>query len=438
MMTSCSTDAPLYQQTATALRLGLAASTLTTDAIRDACLARIAACEPTVGAWAVVDSEARPADADGEPRLLQGIPVGIKDIIAVEGLPMAYGTVYRREDRVATDASVVTLLRRAGAVILGKTVTSEMAYFTPGKTRNPWDLQRTPGGSSSGSAAAVAAGMVPLAVGTQTAGSILRPASYCGVVGFKPTHSSIPTAGIQGFSPSLDTVGCFARNVPDVALAYAAMTAGPALHWQTRPLSALRIGVAVVPSEGPLGPGGGAALERTLARLAEAGVQVQRIGPDPALEALPAQQSLVMAFEAARTLASVHARHARSMGLPLREIIEQGLLVSHDDAQAALRSFREQRLRVDTWFDDLDAIIAPAATGVAPAGLDSTGDPVYLRAWTALGLPCLSLPVEQGEQGLPVGLQLIGRGGDDAALLAVADALMNALCPNGIVHPPLA
>lgn len=427
--------ARLATATATALRGWIDSGQTTADTVREACLERIAALEPTVQAWehladaSASDNTACPANTTGP---LAGIPVGVKDIIAVQGMPIGWGTRFLHVADAGADAAVVALLRRAGASLIGKTVSTEFAYFTPGKTRNPWAPDHTPGGSSSGSAAAVAAGMVPIAIGTQTAGSIIRPASYCGVIGFKPTFGLLPVAGVKAFSPSLDTVGCFARSVDDVALAHAATLGVPVAPLPEVAVRDLRVGVATVPADGPLTADAARVLEQAVSALAAAGAQIVELEDDAGLQALPAHQSCIMAFEAARTLAADHDRHAAAMSLKLCEIIEQGGTIPVDAYADACQAVIAERVRLAQQFASCDVIVAPGTLGEAPAGLDMTGDPLYSRAWTVLGLPALSLPVGHGGNGLPIGVQCLGPAYGDMRLLAAARSIMTALCPSGV------
>jgi Asp-tRNA(Asn)/Glu-tRNA(Gln) amidotransferase A subunit family amidase len=425
----------LHAATATTLRNWLESGLVTAAAVREACLGRIHALEPTVQAWEHLVDEPMPGPAQSglaSAGALAGVPVGVKDIIAVRGMPIGWGTTYLRRDDAGEDAAVVALLRRAGAVLMGKTVTTEFAYFTPGKTRNPWAPDHTPGGSSSGSAAAVAAGMVPIAFGTQTAGSIIRPASYCGVIGFKPTFGMVSVAGVKAFSPGLDTVGCFARSVDDVALAHAALCGLPALPLDEVSPRDLRVRVVRVPADGPLSAEAASVLEYAARTLAAAGAQVADLDDEPGLQDLPARQSCIMAFEAARTLAADYDRHATQMSLKLREIIEQGAMIPPAEYVAACQAVIAERARLARRFSQIDLLLAPGGMGEAPQGLGATGDPLYIRAWTALGLPALSLPVGQGATGLPIGVQCIGAAYGEARLLAAARSVMHLLRPDGV------
>ncbi len=385
-----------------------------------ALLAHIDAVEPQVQAWVVLDRaavlrQAEAADAAPPTGLLHGMPVGLKDIIDTADLPTQNGTVLHAGRRPAVDALLVQRLKRAGALVMGKTVTTELATYAPGPTRNPHHTAHTPGGSSSGSAAAVAAGMVPLAVGTQTNGSVLRPASFCGVVGFKPSAGRIPRDGVLEQSPSFDCVGVFARSVAEVALLAAVLADDAA------------------PDLTPLAPAlawhAGLAWDR-VAPDAQAAYRAWQQGQGLRAVALPAgsdavleQHRLVMEAEIATAFQALdHTRLSAS----LQGQIERGLRT----APAQLEQGRDAALALRTaftaWFDThgLDALAMPAALGTAPAGLASTGDPVMCTLASFAGMPAISLPLLQGANGLPLGVQLVGRFGDDARLLRAAAAAL--------------
>jgi Asp-tRNA(Asn)/Glu-tRNA(Gln) amidotransferase A subunit family amidase len=383
-----------------------AGSTTPTDALARS-RARIAETEPALLAWVVQD----PApDLTTGP--LGGVPLGVKDIIDVAGFPTRCGTPLRADAAPAeTDAPIVTAWRRAGAVPVGKTVTTEFAYFSPGPTRNPAAPDRTPGGSSSGSAAAVAAGHVPLALGTQTAGSVTRPASFCGVASLVLTHGRFPMAGVSGLSPSLDSHGFYAAGVSDVALAWSALTGAPdpALAADRPPR------LLVWAAESHAGPEMADALAGARRRLAEAGAVVDDFPDEPAVRAIAAQP-VVMAYEAARERAAELAMVSR-ISEQLALLLQTGAATSAEDYEAARRTVAEAGARVAELLTSYDAVLAPATPGPAPEGLASTGDPVLSRAWQAFGLPAVTVPGRRGAAGLPLGLQLIGRAQEETALL---------------------
>ncbi len=416
----------------------IAAGALKAQALTEACLARIDSADDTLGAWVNIDRqravfEARERDrrrADGLPlSALHGVPVGVKDIIDAKGLPTENGTVVDAGNRPWEDAALVRRLRNAGAVIVGKTVTAELAYFHPGKTRNPHDPQRTPGGSSSGSAAAVAAGMVPFAVGTQTNGSVIRPASFCGVVGYKPSQGAVPRTGVLKAAPSLDQIGFFGRTVEDVALAGEIMgpdADDPGCHLNPGPLLADSLAEPPVTPDlamvkTPFWDRAEAAtrqgFEELLAVLGEHGTNAEL----PEVFARGAGWlATVMAAEMARNLGHYVDKSAEQMSEPFRSLVTQGREVAAVDYLAALDMQGVMRDSLEPLFERFDAILTPAAPGEAPAGLDSTGDPIFCSLWTFCGLPAVTLPLLAGENGLPIGVQLVGAYGQDAKLLRTA------------------
>lgn len=406
----------------------------------EALLARIADTEATVQAWAALDPElvraqARAADEDhGAGRAegpLFGLPVGVKDIVDTRDLPTENGSVLHAGRQPRRDAAVVRRLRAAGGLLMGKTVTTELATYAPGKTRNPHDPAHTPGGSSSGSAAAVAAGMVPLAIGTQTNGSVIRPASFCGVFGYKPSAGMIPRSGVLTQSPALDQIGVFGRSVADVAL-LAQVLAGhdeddPATRLcATPPLRAL------ASQEPPLPPALAWVATPFWDRLdadARAAFNdlVRMLGERIAPFDLPATavnavdwHRTVMEAEIAGSFEDEYERGREQLSASLRAQIERGRLTTAVDYRKALARAPLLAESFDAVFDHFDAIVTPATLGTAPAGLASTGDPLLCTLWTFTGLPAISLPLLQGDNGLPIGVQLVGRRGDDARLLRTA------------------
>jgi Asp-tRNA(Asn)/Glu-tRNA(Gln) amidotransferase A subunit family amidase len=313
------------------------------------------------------------------------------------------------------------LCREAGAVLLGKTVSTELANMTSGVTRNPHKLQHTPGGSSSGSAAAVADAMVPLALGTQTAGSLIRPAAFCGIVGYKPSHNRVSRAGVKSLSETLDTIGGFGRSVRDVALLGAVLTSDKRLadpqNFESSTISAPRIGLCATPDWS-------LADEDTQQAWAQAeqaltGYTLQ-VSLPAELQDLVNQQKAVQMFETARSLRHEHRHHADQLSASLLALLEDGMRISGETHAQNLKAIARQRQVADELFRDHDVLLAPSALGEAPAGLETTGDPLFCRGWTLLGLPCIHLPFARGRTGLPVGLQLVGRFADDHRLLAAA------------------
>jgi Asp-tRNA(Asn)/Glu-tRNA(Gln) amidotransferase A subunit family amidase len=413
-----------------------------------ACLDTIHALEPKVQAWTFLDEEhalaqARRADekkANGDPiGPLHGVPVGVKDIFDTADMPTENGTVLHKGRTPRHDARSVTRLRAAGAVILGKTVTTECAYFSPGKTRNPHNPEHTPGGSSSGSAAAVGAGMIPAALGSQTAGSVIRPASFCGVYGYKPTHGLIPRTGVLTLSRTLDHVGFFTRSIEDIALLAEVLSGYDEDDPDTRPRA--RIPFRQLAAEEPPIPPKLAFIktphwDRTdpdtkeaYGELLEAlGEHVEEVELFPSAREAWDWQRTVMAAEMASNLERLWVAGKDKLSSQLRELMERGREVRSVDHQRALRS----RAALAESFDELfmeryDAILTPPALGTAPKGLASTGDPVFCVLWTLLGMPAITVPAMTGANGLPLGAQLVGRRGFDARLMRTARWLVGKL-----------
>jgi Asp-tRNA(Asn)/Glu-tRNA(Gln) amidotransferase A subunit family amidase len=383
-----------------------------------ACLERIAERDPVVRAWARLDPEAalaqaRAADAQDEPSSpLHGVPVGVKDIIDTADLSTEYGSSIYAGNRPQTDAACVTRLREAGAVILGKTKTTEFAYFHPADTTNPHDPERTPGGSSSGSAAAVADGMVPVALGTQTAGSVIRPASFCGVLGFKPTHGLLDLTGVRPLSERLDTLGLFAREPDDLERLFAALTGG---NGAAPSEAAPRLAFARTARWDRVEPDAQWALEDAAQRLA-----AEEIELPGELEDLVDAQATIMAVGVAASAAEEYEHDRDRLSDELLGLIEEGLATEPSAYEAALAAGERGVAALPRVFDRYDALMTPAARGQAPLGLDATGDPVFCRAWTLAGTPAISVPGRVGADGLPVGVQLVAAPGRDAELLAAA------------------
>jgi Asp-tRNA(Asn)/Glu-tRNA(Gln) amidotransferase A subunit family amidase len=403
----------------------IAAGHLSAEALVAACLDRIAAREAVVGAWHHLDREAalaaaRQCDASAPSGSLHGIPIAVKDLIDTSDMPTGYGSAIYEGHRPVADAACVALARASGAIILGKTVTTEFACFTAGKTANPRDPAHTPGGSSSGSAAAVADFMVPLALGTQTAGSVIRPASFCGIVGFKPSFGVIPRAGVKMLCDSLDTIGTMARNVADAAFFAGVLSGRPALRTVAMPAAAPRFGFYRTPMWEEAEPTTAAALDHASAAFERAGARVAEIAIPPEHRGLTAAQDTVMGFELVRGLAFERLQHSAELSPRLAQLLDAGMSVGADAYDAACAETEAARARLDGFFGPCEAMLVPAAPGEAPAGLGYTGNPVFSRMWTLLGVPCVTLPAIWGEGGLPTGIQLVGRPGHDAQLMAAA------------------
>ncbi|HUG25242.1 amidase [Piscinibacter sp.] len=413
---------------------------ISSEQLVEACLARVREADGAVQAWAHLDPEhaltqARARDRDrseGQPTgPLHGVPVGLKDIIDTLDYPTEDGTVLHAGRTPVHDATVVAMLRAAGAVVLGKTVTTECAYYAPGKTRNPHNPEHTPGGSSSGSAAAVAAGMVPLALGSQTNGSTIRPASFCGIYGFKPTHGLVPRGGMLQLSRTLDHVGLFARTLEDLALLGEQIVGHDPRDPDTR-VRARPAFVSLAAEEPPLPPllafVKTPAWERAADDLKEGfvelvaalGVRVVEIElPESARQAWDWQRT-IMEAEMAANFAAEWERGRDKLSPQLRSLLERGREARAYDYQAALARIASLNEGFAEIFERCDAILTPSAPGTAPKGLDSTGDPAFCTLWTLCGMPAVSLPLMKGENGLPMGVQLVGPRSADARLLRTA------------------
>ena len=384
-----------------------------------ACLVRIAQRDREVLAWAFIDperalAEARARDRETPRSALHGVPVGIKDVIDTADMPTEYNSPIYRGHQPKWDAACVALLRRAGCVILGKTATTEFANNHPAPTRNPHNLAHTPGGSSSGSAAAVADGMVPLALGTQTGGSVIRPGAYCGVAACKPSFGSINRAGLKFVSESLDTIGVFARKVDEL---------GPLLHVLTgRPLSETpsakpRVGLCRTPRWSEADGETQANLEGAAQALAKAGAQVRDFDLPKGSAALFDRHSAVMGYESARALAWEYTQYPEQISTNLRPRLEAGWRVTRQDYDEVRGIARSCRRQLAEQLREFDFLLTPSAASAAPASLASTGSPVFNRAWTLFGVPCVTLPFGAAANGLPLGVQLVGAFDQDMALL---------------------
>jgi Asp-tRNA(Asn)/Glu-tRNA(Gln) amidotransferase A subunit family amidase len=387
---------------------------LEAQALIASCLERIAAREAEVRAWVYVNKE---IEVSAPPAPLYGVPVGVKDIFDTADMPTQHGSPIYAGHRPSADSAPVALTRRAGGTILGKTVTAEFATFVPRETRNPLDLSRSPGGSSSGSAAAVADFMVPLAFGTQTAGSVIRPGSYCGVVAYKPTYNTLPRAGVHPNADSLDTVGVYARSVEDVAFFMQAL-----VGLSSASLEKPRIGMCRTWEWSEVQPEMAAAFEQAARRL-----DAKEVRLPESFKGLREAHTKIIWFEGARSLADEYRRFPERIDPALRQRCENGYAIAWHDYAAALQAGRQARARLEEAFAGCDVLIAPAATGEAPTGLSSTGNVAMNVVWTLLHVPCVSVPVMKSPSGMPLGLQVIGRLGDDPRTLACAQYIEGAL-----------
>jgi Asp-tRNA(Asn)/Glu-tRNA(Gln) amidotransferase A subunit family amidase len=399
----------------------------------DACVARADAIEGDVRAWAYLGADkarmaARLADTTGATGPLYGIPFGVKDIIETADMPTGYGTPIYHDHQSPRDAACVALLREAGSICLGKAVTTELAHFHPGKTRNPHALTHTPGGSSSGSAAAVAACMVPFALGTQTTGSVLRPASYCGVYGFKPSFGDVSRSGVLECVTSFDTVGWFARCVGDVELVREGLIRSQHKPLAPRKLSELRIALLRGPDWNKAEDYTQGLIEGAADSLASAGATVKPVDAPPGFDSIPVHHRTIAGYEFARAITWERTQRAPMLSPKLVEgRCADGLTTSYEDYAAAQKALSEARQAFGGLMQSFDVLLTPAAPGEAWQGLGATGDPVFNTAWTALHVPALSVPAFTGPTGLPVGLQMVGRYREDSALLAAAETVCEAL-----------
>lgn len=439
------TDETLAQLPATEAAAAIRDGRLTSRELVEACLARVDEVEPQVQAWVHLDRDHALMQAEladdahklGRPKgPLHGVPVGIKDIFDTFDMPTEDGTALHTGRTPRRDAAAVARLRSAGAVILGKTVTTELAYYHPGKTTNPHDTTRTPGGSSSGSAAAVAASMVPLAIGSQTNGSVIRPASFCGVVGFKPTHGLISRHGALRLSRTLDQVGVFARSVEDAALMAECMIGFDAADPDTRPMAPPPLS-ATATSEPPLPPRlafvpspiwdkAEAVTQEAFEELTEAlGDRIGRLDLPSAFSRAVDWHRTIMETDMAANLAEEYERGRDRLSPAMRDCLERGRRYSAFDYARAVDAIPKLNALLDELFFEYEAFVTPAAPGPAPAGLDTTGSPIFCSIWTLCGVPAVTLPLLRSETGLPIGVQLVGKRGDDARLLRTARWLMN-------------
>lgn len=408
------------------------AGQLTSEALVQACLQQITRREAHVHAWQYLDAEAalhaaRACDAQrrmGAPcGTLHGLPVAMKDNIDTQTMPTTYGSPLYAGHQPARDATVVSQLRAAGAIVLGKTVSTEFAYYTPGPTHNPHRRGHTPGGSSSGSAAAVAAGMVPLALGTQTNGSVIRPAAFCGVLGYKPARGQIAREGVLTTSHTLDQVGFFARTLDDLALLTTCLAPALAAPSSMQPAH-LRIGRIDSPLMARAEPVTVRLLQHTQQSLQQAGMQVATV----ALGALHLQANAlhrtIMAYEMAQSLAAERARGSAAMSAALLQLLDQGQATSAQAYSDALHRLPELTQAMALHMAPCEVLLLPSAPGPAPEGIDSTGDPVFCSLASLLGWPALHLPLGHDTQGLPIGVQLLAQPGQEAALHALARTLL--------------
>ena len=397
------------------------------DAV-DLCAQAIERREGEIQAFAALDvaGARQQAEAAGlANRPLRGLPVGVKDIFDTVDFPTEFGTPIYAGNRPRADAALVALIRRAGGIVLGKTVTTELAFLNPSKTHNPHDPSRSPGGSSSGSAAGVAAGMLPIAVGSQTGGSVIRPAAYCGVTGFKPSYRLLPTPGLKHFAVYLDTAGLFAAGVADVAFAAAAIT-GRDLRVDRAASEAPRIAIARTNVWDQASADMQSALDAAAKAAEKAGARIiEPAWPAFLTDAFHAH-AVIQDYEAFRTLAFEYDRHRDRLSPVLRDMLDKAAAVTADDYDAARRTTKRARQALADHMGDIDALLTPSAPSAAPPP-DTTGPAIFNRVWTLMGTPCVNVTGLKDARGLPLGVQIVGRFGRDREALLTAQFLEKAI-----------
>jgi Asp-tRNA(Asn)/Glu-tRNA(Gln) amidotransferase A subunit family amidase len=418
--------AEISQATATQLAARLKSRELSALEVVDACLQRIDDRDADIRAWTIVDAayaraQARMLDSGPIRGPLHGVPIAVKDIIDTAALPTQYGSPIYAGHKPDYDAACVAAALAAGAILLGKTATTELAFLSPTTTVNPRNPAHTPGGSSSGSAAAVADNMVPLAFGTQTAGSVIRPASYCGIVGYKPTYGTIDRDGVKLIAESLDTVGVFARTVSDASLLTASITGDREL---LRPFIAngnVHLGFCRTHNWSEVDSAAASIIESAIERLTAGGAVVSPIELPAKFARLQRAHAVIQGFEAARNFEFELEEHRSQLSPVLLAMLDEGAAVSRTQYDDSKRLVSECRGSLAEVFGACHVLVTVSTTGEAPSGLGSTGNPVMNRIWTALHTPCITVPAANGPNGLPVGLQIVGRPGDDAGTLRCAD-----------------
>ena len=415
---------------ASEIAAGVNAGTFTAEAVTAACLERVSSRDDVVGAWEFLDPElalaqARAVDAKAEKGPLAGVPFGVKDIIDTHDMPTGMGSPIYDGHRPPADASCVAQMRAAGAVVLGKTVTCEFAGLTPRQTANPLDPARTPGGSSSGSAAAVADNMVPVAFGTQTGGSVLRPSSYCGIIGFKPSFDTFSLTGVYPAAESLDTLGLHARSIDDIELLTSALLMRP--HVPAPPLPHPPVvGLCKTPMWDSALPETREAVENAAAAMKAAGAQVRDFELPEEFDWLGDLRGIINGRERAVVMADEWARNRDRLSEQMQKTIQDGLDLDHADYLDAMYLMETCRGRTTQAFEGCDVLLTPAVDGEAPMGLAATGSPRFPALWTMLYTPTITLPTHSGPNGLPVGIQLVSPYWADRALMAISRWVLEA------------
>lgn len=406
----------------------------------EAAIARYEQTEDLIQAFAHLDKEqvrriAQEQESNTGP--LKGLVIGIKDLINTKDAPATYGSPIYRDNRPTQDAAIVQALMAAGAVPFGKTVTTEFALFSPPKTRNPWNLEHTPGGSSSGSAAAVAANVVPVALGTQTAGSVVRPATFCGIYGFKPSFGALPSSGLKTISPSLDTVGILGQGLDDVRRVFNALRSTPEVS-QVLLQAPLRMNFLHTPWWDDIAEDLRDRLEAIVTHLKrdEGQFDVQLSDKDKLFGELTHAQQTVMGAEVLIHLGHERQHHLEQLSPALQTYLEKSAQIPTAELTQAQAVINQVKRQPELIFGEADLILSAAALGEAPTR-DTTGDPVLCRAWTALGIPCINLPLGFGNHGLPLGLQVAARPGQDDLLLEAATRIALRLGTLTIALPEL-
>lgn len=422
----------LYELGAARAARMIARGHLTAEALASACLERIAAHDPDVRAWVARDADlvlaqARALDRSPARGPLQGVPVGVKDVIDTADLPTEYNSPIYRLHRPKADAACVAMVKRTGGIILGKTATTEFAYQHPGPARNPRNLRHTPGGSSSGSAAAVADGMVPLALGTQTGGSVIRPASFCGIVGYKPSFGMVNRAGLKFLAESLDTIGMMGRNVEDVALLLHALAGVVVPDFAAPPGDAPRVGLCRTPRWNEADAVTQDLIEQAARTLERAGAQLKDFACGAEFAGIYDDHEAIMHYECARALDWEYANRRELLSASIVAHIEKGWNVSRSRYEEAVRNGLRYRASIEESFASHDFLLTPSAPGEAPSGLANTGNSVFNRTWTFLGVPCVTVPAFTGSGGLPIGVQVVGPYLGDARTLQWAEWVRQAL-----------
>ncbi|MHB8909337.1 MAG: amidase [Syntrophales bacterium] len=424
-------DKPMHTLSLIDAAQGIKERRFTSEEYTRALLERIASVDEAIQAWTWLKPEealeaARRSDrhfqSGGAPGILQGLPIGVKDIFATAGVPTQMGSPAFAGHIPAESAAVIERLEARGAFVMGKTVTTECAFLSPGKTRNPWNPLHTPGGSSSGSAAAVAAGFVPAALGTQTNGSVIRPAAYCGVVGFKPTQGLIPIAGALTFSHTLDQPGIFTRRTEDAAFFAAALADDERQPLAPIPACSvpLRLAAVKTPVWELAEEHARQNFRETIEALRDSGAKVEECELPELFRLAHAAIRTIMAVEAAVNLEALALKHAPLLSSTLRDFLAEGRATDAADYQRALKTRLSLQAELERFLGRYDAIITPPTTGEAPATIEQTGNPGFCSIWSLCGVPALTIPVGFGPRGLPLGLQIVGPHGKDGQLLSAA------------------